>query len=419
MAKTGAHKSTVPATDYEHLTSYSDPTTVNGKSQITQLSVKEFLTRLRLWDGDTVSDLGPDVGVECQRGVLNINTNTIKQKMFRHLLRGGVLPPLVVYNNGKIWQVVDGLQRTSVICEVLRTIKLLETGPETDIKKFAHDIITDMKNNNESYLTSDDFLDLPVAIQLWTDLTSSEWTQLFIILNTGQQKVNPRHLLEVDRSELRQIFVKWGLPVSTLREQKEHPGHRGRRSKKEIEAHPELERSHAFHFDLLINGLVAYASKDPHIKTSQTLHDDRNILSKQIEDIGISLCEADFKWICVDLYDIMREKYDKKHNLLNNDSFFVSTAAALGWSRQDKASAEHVEILQSELIELLEESESSDPMVLDDTAKGLNTITKKIKTKTSIGRKQRGIIFSSWKRFFRDGINSPDYPIDWEGGSLE
>ena len=152
MAKTQVHKSPATTIEYPHLGSYQNPTTAKGRSQIAQLTVQEYLTRLGLWDGTTVGDLGPDVGVDCQRGVLGINTNKIKQEMFRHLLRGGVLPPLVVYNNGKLWQVIDGLQRTSVIIEALRTIRLLEVGPETDIKNFAKDIIEDMKKEGQNYL---------------------------------------------------------------------------------------------------------------------------------------------------------------------------------------------------------------------------------------------------------------------------
>lgn len=406
MAKTQVPKSPT-TTDYPHLGPYQDPTTARGKSQIVQVTVQEYLTQLGLWDDTTVQDLGPDVGVDCQRGVLGITTNKIKKDMFRHLLRGGILPPLVVLNKGKQWQVIDGLQRTSVIVEALRTIKLLEEGPETDIKKFAADIIEDMKKEGQKWLSSDDFLNLPVAMQLWSDLTREEWTDLFIILNTGQQKVNPRHLLEVDKHELLQIFMEWGIPVTTVRLQKDHPTPRGRKTDEVIKA-----ETKEFPFDSLINGLIAYHVPEigQHAKTSKTLHD------KIIVRTNGEYCETDFKWVCIALNNIIRAKYGAKkgHNTLFNDTFYIPLMAAIGWARSDPTIMPQVESRQSDLIDLLDTSESSDPLVLEDPNRGFSNIIDAMKG--SIGKKKRDMTYLAWKEYFRIGATNPSYPINWQEG---
>ena len=121
-----------------------------------------------------------------------------------------------------------------MIAEVLKTIRIEELGSEKEkIRKFASKKLKEMDDNGESRLSSDEFLARPIVVQLWTGIDEDEAAELFILLNHSQQRVSNRHLVEVSRSEMRQIFVDWGLPISTLRNEKEHPGHRGKRSNAE------------------------------------------------------------------------------------------------------------------------------------------------------------------------------------------
>lgn len=408
-------KQPAPAMELKSLGSYRDLATEKGSSQIAIMTVRDYLAKLGLFDGTAVSEMRPEVAASFQRGVLNINTNAIKQRMFRDLLRGGTLPLLVVSDDDDgTWKIIDGLQRTSVILEALRTILALES--QTKPQPFASKEIAEIIKLGQTTLGSEEFLARPVIIQLWNNLLPDKLIRLFMLLNVGRQNVSPRHLLEVIRYELHKMFEDWDLPVSTLRSEKEHPGHRGRRSNAEKLNNPIVEKPHTFRFEYLINGLIAYASRDPQTKTSQTLHDDGASFSDRIGEIGSELCKIDFQWTCVELYNIMREKHgDKKGNALLTDAFFIPTTAANGWARQDKC-AKSIESRQAELLELLQESESPDPLVLDDVTRGLNKIN--INVKSSIGRKRRGIIFASWKRFSRDGITNRDYPTDWEGGNL-
>jgi|SRR5271157_3764308 len=155
MAKTTRSK---PASvDYEALGSIRDLSTKNGSSQTIQLTVKGYLTHLNLWDGVSVSDLESDAAAIFQRGILNIDTNKIKQRMFHDLMIGATLPPLIVYDNGASWEIIDGLQRTSVIVEVLKAIRIIELGDQekNKIRKFASTMLAEMEKNNKSPLTSE------------------------------------------------------------------------------------------------------------------------------------------------------------------------------------------------------------------------------------------------------------------------
>ena len=69
-----------------------------------------------------------------------------------------------------------------------------------------------------------------MILQIWRGLESDELVRLFMILNAGQQKVSPRHLLEVIHADLRTMFDAWGMRLLTEKEEKMIPRRRGRKS---------------------------------------------------------------------------------------------------------------------------------------------------------------------------------------------
>ncbi len=421
----------VGVTGRKSLDAQRDLATMRGSNRIMEMTVRDYLTRLKVFDGTTVRELDASVAASFQRGRLDIRTNAIKQRMFRDLLRGGTLPPLVIYDEGNArssrWKIIDGLQRTDVLHAALKAILELEAGEE--VQPYAQKQLVEMSKLGQDRLNSDDFLMRPVIVQLWTDLQPDELIRLFMVLNVGQQKVSPRHLLEVIQPELRRMFEEWGLNISTFREEKEHPK-RGRHSKAEADAEAEEEETldgeetQAFRFEYLINGLIAYATRDPQIKTSRVLQDDDSIfpegLSERVTDIGSELCARDFKWVGVELNGYIQDRYCGKSKweafIQNSDNYFIPTMAAFGWARQHPKIGDQVESRQRELLQLLQESESQDPLVLEDPSRGLGHIAETVKS--NIGRKRRAIVFSAWRRFFLEGITNPDYPLDWEMGNL-
>ena len=109
----------------------------------------------------------------------------------------------------------------------------------------------------------------------------------------------------------------------------------------------------------------------------------------------------------------MLRKYGKgQDNVLLTDPFFVATIAALGWARNEPTVMPLVESRQAGLIDLLNTSTSSDPMILEDNVRGLNKIV--ITTKGSVGKKKRDMIYLAWKQYFINGATNPSYPVNWQ-----
>jgi hypothetical protein len=90
--------------------------------------------------------------------------------------------------------------------------------------------------------------------------------------------------------------------------------------------------------------------------------------------------------------------------------------ASIGWARRHPKLAELVEIRQRELLDLLEKTESDDPMVFEDKSRGLGQISETVKS--NIGRKRRAIVYSAWRHFFQHGVPDPEYSFDWEFAAI-
>ena len=71
--KPSRSKIAAPKVEHKSLDPCRDLTTKRGSSQITQLTVDEYLRKLNAWDGTVVSDLPSDSAAEYQHGVLDIN----------------------------------------------------------------------------------------------------------------------------------------------------------------------------------------------------------------------------------------------------------------------------------------------------------------------------------------------------------
>lgn len=165
MAKTQAPVRKSPSTA-EHAY-HCDPSTGKGRSRITEMTVGEYLEKLGLYNGEIIHDNWSEVAADFQRGVLNIKTNTIKKEMLCDLLRGCILPPLVVHESDDSWQIMDGLQRSDVIIEALKTILALESS--TPMSQFASEIVAKIVETGQSTLSREQFLDRRLFIQVACD----------------------------------------------------------------------------------------------------------------------------------------------------------------------------------------------------------------------------------------------------------
>lgn len=402
-----------------------DLATTAGSYSMVRTTVGDYLGNLRLYDaanGEVNWD-NSIVTAPFQRAVIDISKNPIKRRMLRDLLRGGTLPPTVLFHRGPDQdELVDGLQRTHVLVEAVRVLARHSQGEKAP--DFAEEEIAGMRQLGQKPLTLDDLLSRPVVFQRWKDLRPEELVRLFIILNAGQQKVSPRHLLEVMGADIKEMFKSWDLPLLTERQEKEQPRRRGRKPVKES-LQPTAGVTH-FRYEYLLDGLHAYVGRDPHVKTNKLLQASgdsaRLPIEERITEIGSEVCKADFVWACKDLNEAIKEKYTGtpkwRYAIQTSDNFFIPLMAALGDARTTPWAKPAIEDRKAKLIDIIKTSGSEDPLVLAiESSQSLTHVLNSIRS--NIGRKQRSVIFIAFKRYFRNGTDDQSYPIDWREALMD
>jgi hypothetical protein len=386
---------------------------------VRQETVGKYLARFDVYDpeGRAIHPENiPDSAY--QRARIEISKNAIKKRMLRDLLRGGTLPAIVtVEREDGRYEIADGLQRTHVLTVAAEGLLALERGelPSKEVRAQ----LKEMEDQGQKPLDLDAFLAQPVVEQVWRDLDSDEKLRLFMVLNVGQQKVSPRHLLEVAQNDLRATFEDWGIRLLTEREEKENPRPRGRRPK-DAPALPSVATTH-YRYELLIDSLQAYVSGDPHIKTRKLLEQEgpSDKFDTRITELGSEACRDDFKWVCRELNRRMQEQYEGNAKwemaVQVSDNFLIPLFAALGKAREEADTGSTVQHHQQELLELLDEP-GEDPLNLHAGPDSLESIYDKVRS--NIGRRQRAIAFFAWRSFFLKGPSRTDYPLNWRDAEI-
>jgi hypothetical protein len=250
------------------------------------------------------------------------------------------------------------------------------------------------------------------------------------------------------------MFEEWGLRVLSEREEKQQPQRRRRKPLTEQERETKVREAVAeyvravgcteeeavevitakllggapfYRYEYLLDGLFAYVTRDPQVKTTRILQEEMEnptpnlALEERITEIGSELCRADFVWVCKDLNDVILERYEKdprwKVAIQSADNFFIPLMEALGNARHNERARTALEDRKKKLIELLRASKDPDPLSLsrgdvDSLATILGTI------KSNIGRKQRGVVYNAWRRYFLVGAEDISYPIEWRTALL-
>ncbi|MGH9341363.1 MAG: hypothetical protein ACRD1R_17695 [Acidobacteriota bacterium] len=145
-------------------------------------------------------------------------------------------------------------------------------------------------------------------------------------------------------------------------------------------------------------------------------------LEERVTEIGSELCRVDFVWVCRDLNEVIQEHYkdDPKWRLAiqNSNNFFIPLMAAMGDARHNERARAALEDRKNKLIELIKVSEDQDdPLWLSrNDSDGLATILDGIRS--NIGRRRRGVVYNSWRRYFRIGLQDPAYPVEWRTALL-
>jgi hypothetical protein len=400
-------------------TAARDRATAKATWTVRQETVGEYLTRLGVFDPSTRTIRPKEIpDSDYQRAQIAINRNKIKKQMLRDLLRGGTLPAIVIVEqaDGGI-EIADGLQRTHVLTVAAEGLLALERGEAPDREAAAQ--LKEMAELGQKPLDLDTFLAQPLVEQVWKDLSSDEQLRLFMVLNVGQQKVSPRHLLEVARADLQATFQDWGIHLLTEREEKEMPSRRGR-PPKDAPAMPSIATTH-YRYDLLIDSLKAYVTGDPHIMTRKLLEGEglSDKFDARITEVGSETCQHDFKWACLDLNQRIQDRYEGNTKwelaVQSSDSFLIPLFAALGKAREDANTGTHIQGYQKELLEILDQP-SEDPLRLYSGPDSLDVIYQAVRS--NIGRKQRAISYFAWRRFFQNGPSQADYPLNWRDAEI-
>jgi len=400
--------------------SVKDYTTKSGTYSIQAMTVESYLTRvgILLPMGDEAI-FNQEVATSFQRAAISVRSNPIKQRMLRDLLAGGSLPPLVVYQKPEIsekWEIIDGLQRTHALTEAWRTLSAIERGEQP--LDYVQIQIESIENKQQRLLTVGEFLNRPLTVQVWENLDADELVHLFMILNIGQQKVSLRHILEITHAYLHDMFKEWGIYVLAEKEEK-RISRRGRRRSPEMMDIPSIRH---FRFELLIDGLISYATGDPQIKTKNVLEDKESMndrLSANVIEIGNETCRNDFIWMCLDLNKQINQKYADEPKwrgiIQTSDNFFIPLMAALGEVRESMGPHFLYEKREAQLREILVNKKDDDPLRFYT---GNESLEQKLNEVTSnIGRRRRAIVFSAWRSFFKNGVYDSNYPLDWKGST--
>lgn len=407
-----------------------DLATKAGSYRMVQTTLGDYLSELNLYD-PTTKNGGWDatlLNVPFQRAVIPIGKNAIKRRMLRDMLRGGTLPPTVLVDRQDDEQrplVVDGLQRTHVAAVGVHALVKRANGEKAE--DYVEAEIAAMEKLGQKPLSLDELLKRPFMFQQWKNLEPEELVRLFIVLNAGQQKVSPRHLLEVMASHIRTMFDSWQLPLLTDRQEKETPKRRGRRPAGEEQ--PTSGRTH-FRYEFLLDGLCAYVARDPHIKTTGLIQGagenmkltvEEKSIDERITEIGSEVCKADFVWAGDSLNQLIKLKYADnlkwRDAIQNNDNFFIPLMAALGDARTNEQAKLSLEDRKAKLLDIIQNG-SDDPLMLTtDSSQSLSEIQARINS--NIGRRQRNVVYGAFRRYFRHGTEDTSYPIDWRHASLD
>ena len=291
-----------------------DLATIRGYYTTVRTTIGKYLGDLGLYHPSTrtVRWDASIVHVDFQRAAIGIKKNSVKRTMLRDVMRGGTVPPVCLAEVSEQARnlIIDGLQRTHVEATGLKSLIAKENGD--DVEPFIQEELQKIIALDQSPLSVDQFLARPFEYQLWRDLTPDEIVRLFILLNAGQQKVTPRHLLEVMGAQLRQMFSSWGLSNMTDRERREQQGRRG--------PDRQVEGVNVYRYEYVLDGLIAYLSRDPHVKTSQVLQglaSDGKLsvrdtsIEERITDIGAAECRSDLVWVFRDINEAMAAKYEE------------------------------------------------------------------------------------------------------------
>jgi hypothetical protein len=388
-----------------------------------QITYGEYLEGLGVYNsGSRTANWDKSLNVHFQRALLPLERNDIKRRMARDLLRGGTIPAIVTLKrDGNRSEILDGLQRSHVQMEVLNFL----LNPAS-ARPWAQQMLADMKRAGQSPITLEQFLERPLVVQEWENLTSDETVRLFIILNAAQQRVADRWLLEVMGADLRQMFEGWGIRVATDREERESRAVRKPRRRGADDSDVEVDDEGSYPFGAVLAALIANAGRNPQILPGSEVKEriDSPRLELDMTLVGSDASKQDFTWACREFDAAIQHAYadaDAQWRGLLHERrgrILIPLMAALADARRDERARGAIQDRQEKLTEIVRAGAGEDPLwITSDSDESLSRIFDSIKA--SIGRKRRSVVYHAFRRYFRQGpIADSGIVIDWRGAYL-
>lgn len=276
--------------------------------------------------------------------------------------------------------IIDGLQRTNA----LETVKASLQGPELDT-----------------------FLNRPLRVEIWPDITLSALTYRMILLNAGQKPMSLKHQLEVVSRPLCEHLKSM---------------YDGRAS-----IYTEMDPSRRsgagqYQFSIIASAFQAFVQKSPHIDVRNEVIAELNqidvlsnygdSLEKHTNKKDLTEGFEEYFGFLIDFDEKLCSKYHERQestdgiiiptgiNLLSRETFHLGMAAAYGWCLENQNDT--LGRAKTQLLILLE-TPLPDPLSIER----LEKIQTGFRRKDNTGEQTRNLVFNCFKEFFRSAGVTP------------
>lgn len=333
---------------------------------------------------------------------LDIQRKVIKgfkpyERLRQDLREGCLIPPLVLGIKSNVLGIPDtpndeSFTSSLAACEP-KNVYLIDGLQRTS----ALQIVRDSLEGDE--LSA--FLERPLRVEVWPDITLTALTYRMILLNAGQKPMSLKHQLEVvSRPLCDKLRQKFGDRIEIY-----------------IEKDPNRRtRPGQYQFSVIASAFQAFIQRSPHIDVRNEVIAELNQIDV-LENYGDSLEESSGKMdmtasfeeyigFLIEFDEKLCAKYTDSYessngikiptgvNLLSRDTVHLGLAAAYGWCEENKKDA--LEAAKISLLALLTD-DSPDPLSVER----LEKIQTGFRRKDNVGEETRNLIFGAFKEYFR------------------
>lgn len=376
------------------------------------VTVEEWLIQAgNLKDGKVNTNIYPDA--DYQRGRVPY-TNAKKKQQLTHILAGGSFPPLSVwYQDGKLVEIVNGVQRTHSYAMCAQAAIMLEMDAEATVSPVMETAISTVLDDEVDPITWAELRLMPIELEVLPDsATYAQRKDLYIKRGTMEIAQDAGHLADLAQSELLEIIRGWGIDLATSRAISDAKAGAGK-VKTEVDGIKSL---------LPIEAVHAYVNGTPAVSKAKLASeaDNAELLKKIAEQAanGQKHLGKDMVILFNGLRLELHAKCDDFWPALKreNSTVFDAIAAALGYARVAlEKNQDTVDGNLSALRKLLT-SEAADPLNIKDMAGNMMSFYDNPK---SNGAKKRDLMFHGFKSFLVSGPHDEVTPIRWDLAAKE